>query len=84
MFVAVSCMLVVMHRCVASRTGWILDTVDTFGDASSARHSHRRVFKSVVGFDYRWEPPSMAGGVIRGSRGEPPLQSAIRSSNDEH
>jgi len=57
MFVAVSCMLGVLHRCVAfegNRVSSIEDAqLPSAGALFNVRHSHRRVFESEVGIGHR-------------------------------
>ena len=77
MFVAISCMLGVLHRCVAFKT----DRVSGIGDARvlsvgafNVRNSHRLVCESDVGIGCRCEQLPMAAGDENGSWGELSLQ----------
>jgi hypothetical protein len=78
MFVAFSCMLGVLHRCVAFEADRVLGIGDvelpSVGALFNVRHSHRRVFESEVGFGHRWEQLSKVAGDGSGSWGELPSQ----------
>jgi hypothetical protein len=78
MFVAVSCMLGGLHRCVAFEG----DRVSSIEDAQlpsawvlfNARHSYRRVSESEAGIDHWQEQLWLVAGDGSGSWGELPSQ----------